>query len=143
MNYDETENGERKPEESMITVAVIGIVAALLAAQVKALKPEYGVYVSLAVCLVLFSAIAGRLTLLVDEINRLQSYVKLDAGYVGILLKMTGITYIAELASDLCKDAGYQAVAGQIELFGKLALLSLSMPVVLALLETVSGFLSL
>ena len=142
MNYDETENGERKPEESMITVAVIGIVAALLAAQVKALKPEYGVYVSLAVCLVLFSAIAGRLTLLVDEINRLQSYVKLDAGYVGILLKMTGITYIAELASDLCKDAGYQAVAGQIELFGKLALLSLSMPVVLALMETVSGFLS-
>ena len=93
----------------MITVAVIGIVAVLLAVQVKAMKPEYGIYVSLAVCLVLFSAI--------------------------------GVTYIAELASDLCKDAGYQAVAGQIELFGKLALLSLSMPVVLALLETVNGFL--
>ena len=90
----------------MITVAVIGIAAILLAVQVKALKPEYGIYMSLAVCLVLFSAIAGRLTLLVDEINQMQSYVKLDAGYVGILLKMTGVTYIAELASDLCKDAG-------------------------------------
>ena len=126
----------------MITVAVVGIAAVLLAVQVKALKPEYGIYMSLAVCLVLFSAIARRLELLVDEINQIQSYVKLDAGYVGILLKMTGVTYIAELASDLCKDAGYQAVAGQIELFGKLALLSLSMPVVLALMETVSGFLS-
>ena len=30
----------------MITVAVIGIVAVLLAVQVKALKPEYGVYMS-------------------------------------------------------------------------------------------------
>lgn len=125
----------------MITVAVIGIVAVLLAVQVKAVKPEYGIYMSLAVCLVLFSAIAGRLELLVDEVNQIQSYINLNAEYVGILLKMTGVTYIAELASDLCKDAGYQAVAGQIELFGKLALLSLSMPVVLALLETVSGLL--
>lgn len=126
----------------MITVAVIGVVSVLLAVQVKALKPEYGVYVSLAVCLVLFSVIAGRLELIVDEINRIQSYIKLDAGYVKILLKMTGITYVAELAADLCKDAGYQAVAGQIELFGKLALLSVSMPVILALLETVNGFLA-
>ena len=85
----------------MITVAVVGIAAILLAVQVKALKPEYGIYMSLAVCLVLFSAIAGRLELLVDEINQIQSYVKLDAGYVEILLKMTGVTYIAELASDL------------------------------------------
>lgn len=126
----------------MITVAVVGVVAVLLAVQVKALKPEYGVYMSLAVCLVLFSAIGGRLELIVEEINQIQSYVKLDTGYLNVLMKMAGITYIAELASDLCKDAGYQAVAGQIELFGKLALLSVSMPVILALLETVSSFLT-
>ena len=125
----------------MITVAVVGIVAVLLAVQVKALKPEFGIYMSLAVCLVLFTAISGRLELLVDSINQIQTYVNLDAGYLSILMKMAGITYIAELASDLCRDAGYQAVAGQIELFGKLALLVVSMPVTLALLETVSNFL--
>ena len=125
----------------MITVAVVGIVAVLLAVQVKALKPELGIYMSLAVCLVLFTAISGRLELLVDSINQIQTYVNLDAGYLSILMKMAGITYIAELASDLCRDAGYQAVAGQIELFGKLALLVVSMPVILALLETVSNFL--
>ncbi len=125
----------------MITVAVVGIVAVLLAVQVKALKPEFGIYMSLAVCLVLFTAISGRLELLVDSINQIQTYVNLDAGYLSILMKMAGITYIAELASDLCRDAGYQAVAGQIELFGKLALLVVSMPVILALLETVSNFL--
>ena len=125
----------------MITVAVVGIVAVLLAVQVKALKPEFGIYMSLAVCLVLFTAISGRQELLVDSINQIQTYVNLDAGYLSILMKMAGITYIAELASDLCRDAGYQAVAGQIELFGKLALLVVSMPVILALLETVSNFL--
>ncbi len=125
----------------MITVAVMGILSVLLAVQVKALKPEFGVYMSLAVCLALFGAVSGRLELLVDSIRQIQSYISLDAGYLGILMKMAGITYIAELASDLCKDAGYQAVSGQIELFGKLALLAVSMPVILALLETVSSFL--
>ena len=125
----------------MITVAVVGIVAVLLAVLAAALKAEFGICMSLAVCLVLFTAISGRLELLVDSINQIQTYVNLDAGYLSILMKMAGITYIAELASDLCRDAGYQAVAGQIELFGKLALLVVSMPVILALLETVSNFL--
>ena len=125
----------------LITVAVVGIVAVLLAVQVKALKPEFGIYMSLAVCLVLCTAISGRLELLVDSIKQIQTYVNLDRGYLSILMKMAGITYIAELASDLCRDAGYQAVAGQIELSGKLALLVVSMPVILALLETVSNFL--
>ena len=56
--------------------------------------------------------------------------------------KMIGITYVAEFSASLCRDAGYQAVAGQIELFGKLSILVSSMPVLLALLETISQFLS-
>ncbi len=66
----------------------------------------------------------------------------MDTAYVGTLLKMLGITYIADFSSNICKDAGYQAIAGQIEVFGKLAVLVLSMPILLALLDTIEGFLS-
>ena len=66
----------------------------------------------------------------------------MDSKYVAVLLKMIGITYVAEFSSNLCKDAGYQAAAGQIEMFAKLSILALSMPVLLALLETISQFLS-
>ena len=52
---------------------------------------------------------------------------------------MVGITYIAEFASGICKDAGYQTIAGQIETFVKLTILALGMPVLTALLETVKG----
>jgi stage III sporulation protein AD len=53
---------------------------------------------------------------------------------------MTGVTYISEFSAGICKDAGYGALAGQIEIFGKLSILALSMPIVLALLETLQGF---
>jgi stage III sporulation protein AD len=61
----------------------------------------------------------------------------LDSAYLVILLKMIGIAYVAEFSAGLCRDSGYSAVASQIELFGKLSLLGISMPVLQALLETV------
>ena len=57
------------------------------------------------------------------------------------LLKIVGITYIADFSSNLCKDAGYGAIAGQIEIFGKLSVLAISTPILMALLETVQSFL--
>ena len=48
---------------------------------------------------------------------------------------MIGVTYISEFASSLCRDAGYSTVAGQIELVGKLSILTIGMPIVLALFE--------
>ena len=58
------------------------------------------------------------------------------------MLKMIGITYIAEFSSGICRDAGYQTIASQIEIFSKLTILALGMPVLLALLETIQEFLA-
>ena len=41
---------------------------------------------------------------------------------------MLGVTYVAEFAENICKDAGYQAIAAQIEMFAKLAIVALSIP---------------
>ena len=56
-------------------------------------------------------------------------------------MKMIGIAYVAEFSSGICRDAGYGSIGTQIEIFGKLSILAVSMPVVLALLETMEGFL--
>ena len=58
------------------------------------------------------------------------------------ILKMIGITYIGQFSSGICKDAGYSAIAGQIELFCKLAIMAVSMPILLALLETIQDFMT-
>ena len=75
-------------------------------------------------------------------LREIQAMIRLNPVYLNTLLKMTGITYIAEFASGICKDAGYQTIAGQIETFAKLTILALGMPVLTALLETVREFLS-
>ena len=51
-----------------------------------------------------------------------------------------GITYIGQFSSAICKDAGYQMIGTQIDLFCKLSVMVLSMPVLLAILDTISEF---
>ena len=52
---------------------------------------------------------------------------------------MAGITYVSECASGICKDSGYTAVASQIEIFARISMLVISLPVVITLLETIGG----
>ena len=126
----------------ILKIAVLGIAGMLLGILLKEQKKEYELFVMLGVSLCIFYFIMSKLELVLSVINRMQAYVRLDTGYIAILIKMIGITYVAEFSSNLCKDAGYQAVAGQIEMFGKLSILVISMPVLLVLLETIGEFLS-
>lgn len=125
-----------------LQIGVIGVAGTLLALQFKSGKTEYGIYISIALSIVVFIGILGQLEMLVDTVRRIGSYINVDSVYISTLLKMLGITYVSEFSSSICKDAGYQTIAAQIEIFGKLAVFVLSMPVLLALLDTIRGFLS-
>lgn len=126
----------------MIQAGILGVAGVLLAVQFKGTKTEYGIYISIAVSLLIFYGLLSHLRVILDVVERIGSYIHMDSVYTGTLLKMLGTAYIAEFASSICKDAGYQAVAGQIEIFGKLAILVLCMPILLTLFDTIEGFLA-
>ncbi|MFR1832190.1 MAG: SpoIIIAC/SpoIIIAD family protein [Lachnospiraceae bacterium] len=127
---------------TVITIAALGIVAVLLAVQFKGLKGEYGTYLAAAAGLLIFSYGLLKLETILDAARKIQEYIKIHPVYLTVLIKMIGIAYIAEFASGICRDAGYSSIGVQIEIFGKLSILAVSMPVVLALLETMEGLLA-
>ena len=83
-----------------------------------------------------------RLGEILDTVRQLEQYIKIRPVYLITLLKMTGITYSAEFASGICKDAGYSSLGKQIEIFGKLTILAVSMPILLALFGTLDQILT-
>ena len=125
----------------IIKISILGITAVLLSQMLKNYKPEYGYYINLAVCICVFLYVMSKLTFLLDYVEQIQDMIHLDPVYLTMILKMIGITYVAEFAVNLCKDAGCQTIAGQIELFAKLSILVISMPVVLAFMETIGELL--
>ena len=126
---------------SIIQMAGVGVVGTLLALQFKNGKNEYAIYTVIAVSLVLFYGMKDKLESIQETVSTISSMVNINTDYISILLKMIGITYVAEFATGICKDAGYQTIANQIEMFTKLTILTFSMPVLEALLLTIKDFL--
>ena len=125
----------------ILKVSIFGISAVLMALVLKGCRPEYSYYVSIAVCICIFLLVANKLELIIGYADKMQKLIHLDDAYMGMILKMIGVTYIAEFASNICKDCGYQTIAGQIELFAKLSILVLGMPVILGFMETIGELL--
>lgn len=127
---------------SIVQIGVLGIVGTLVAVQFKSGKSEYGIYISVGLSLIIFFSIISRLNIILDAIKQIGESINLNSTYAGMLIKMLGITYVAEFSSGICKDAGYSVIASQIEVFSKLAILAMGMPVIMALLEVIGEFLS-
>ncbi|HAU86051.1 MAG TPA: stage III sporulation protein AD [Lachnospiraceae bacterium] len=126
----------------MIKVALLGLIAAMVAIQFKGRRPEYSLYISVSSCLIIFALGVTKIKSIMAILEKIESYISISPAYIAILLKMIGITYIAEFATSLCKDAGHDALSNQISIVGKLTILSMSMPIIVSLLDTISEFLA-
>ncbi len=127
---------------TIVSIAVLGLTAMMLAVQLKGVKGEYSVYLAAGAGLVIFFYGISKLETVIETVKQVQAYIKINHVYINALMKMIGITYIAEFSSGICKDAGYGSLGNQIEIFGKLSILAVSMPILLALMEMIQGILS-
>lgn len=122
---------------SLITLSLVSVIAILVAIILKKINGEYSTLISIGACLFIISYTFVRLKDLVNYLEALTSYIQLDLVYFEVIMKMIGIAYICEFASCICKDAGYSAVASQIELAGKVSMLAISIPVLLSVIDMV------
>ena len=122
---------------TFLGLAILTVMSALMAVYFKSVKSEYGLYISLIVCVVAMFFGISKLTYFMEVIELLRGYIGLDNAYVVIILKIIGISYVAEFASDVCKDCGYSAMSSQIQMVGKLTIFGISIPIIMTLLETI------
>lgn len=121
----------------LVLLAVIGMLAALVC---KKHQMDFSALISIGICLLLMFFMVQAFDELVAFIQQIAGFMNLE--YVGILLKLIGIAYVCEFASSLCKDAGYQAISGQIEMAGRVAMMVITVPVMTAIIDTIEQFLS-
>lgn len=103
---------------TIITIAAAGIATVLLAVQLKGLKGEYAAYMVMAAGAFIFFYGTGKLKDILEALERIQGYIKVNSVYLVTLLKMVGITYVAEFASGICKDAGYGSLETRLKYSG-------------------------
>ncbi|MGN0341304.1 MAG: SpoIIIAC/SpoIIIAD family protein [Roseburia sp.] len=125
----------------IIKIALFAIAAVVLGMLVRSLKPEFSALIGMTACTCIFLLLVHKIELVLSYIDTIRNFLPVDGKFMTLLLKMIGISYMAEFAGDICKDAGYQTMAGQIELFAKISILLISMPVLMSFLELIGEFL--
>lgn len=123
---------------NIMQVSVIGMFGTLFAIMLKGYKLEYSILIMIGTCCVLFAYTLSYLDTIVHILERYGGELN-NSKYISLILKVVGITYVSEFAASICRDSGYSAIASQIELFGKVAILFAGTPIVIALFEMIGN----
>lgn len=123
----------------IVKISALGLIGVLLAVQFKAQKPEYGILIGLCISILIFGYSLGQVRALFTQFEIIKQYLGNANGYLSVLVKVIGITYICEFSAGICKDAGFGAISDQIEILGKLAVIFAGLPVLFAVIEQIQG----
>lgn len=111
----------------------VAVITAILAVTVRQYRPELAVHVSIAGGAVLLLYAASELAGAAQILRDMFAQSGLGGGWLDLVLKITGIAYITQIASELCRDMGEGALAVKTELCGRLMMLTCVSPAILKL----------
>lgn len=81
--------------------------------------------------------ISGQLAGIIKLLSDFSNKTSINSQFLGILLKITGIALLTEFAVSVCKDSGENSIASKVDLGGKIMIISVSIPIISSLLETI------
>lgn len=125
-----------------VTICGFGVLAVILCAVVRQIKPDSALGISIAAGAVILAAVISAIAPSIAVMNELANKAGIDGNLVKILLKALAICYITTLCADCARDAGESALGSKLELAGRTAIAVISLPVFTNLAEFVTGMLS-
>jgi stage III sporulation protein AD len=124
---------------NIVGIAGAAICAAVIAAMLRRYHQEYAILVSIAAGAVILFSVFFSISPAIRQISTLLSSAGLSSEYALILFKTIGICFLAQFASDACRDAGENALASNVELAGKLTIIALALPLFEKIAQTAKG----
>lgn len=121
----------------IIRIIGIGLIGAALSLVIRNLRPELSMMIPVVISFTVIFCILPYLTAIINEVRSISAGAGIEQRYIDIVFKIIGVSYIASISAELCKDAGENAIAAKIELGGKLIIVFMSLPIVNRLLGIV------
>ena len=121
----------------IVKIIGVGLTALIIIIILKQYKPEFAIYASLIAGSIILFMLVGKITSIISIFTNLSSKIGMQSDFLKILLKITGIAILTEFAVSTCKDCGETSIASKVDLGGKIVIVSISIPIITALLELI------
>lgn len=120
----------------IIKISGIVICCILLCLIIKNIYPSYVFTISLILSVFISIYAFRELLMFFDVFN--SELTLINNSYFKIILKVIGISYVAEFTTNICKEHGFITAAYAMELITRITLVLFCMPVIKTLLELVN-----
>ncbi len=97
------------------------------------------VVLSVGGCVVLFAVFVRVFSVM--KSNSVPTFEGADKDAIAVILKTLAVAYLTGFGSDICTDAGQRAVANALETAGKAIMLSMALPMLLGIFDSVNKIL--
>ena len=121
----------------IIKIIGIGLISLIIIIIIKQYRPEFAIYISIIAGILIITLSLDKLTGIINILTTLSNKTGINSEYLAILLKITGIAILTEFAVSICNDAGESAIATKVDLGGKIIIISISIPIIVELLELI------
>ena len=121
----------------VIKIIGVGLISLIIIIIVRQYKPEFTLYISLLAGALILLFIMDKIGGIIDLLTTLSNKTAINNEFLTLLIKITGIAFLTEFAVSICKDTGESAIASKIDMGGKVIIVSMSIPIISSLLETV------
>ncbi len=118
------------------------IVASAAALMLSGYKREYSFLIGVAAGAAVFVYLLGIAVNSVFGLRNIVEQAGLNTSYFSVILKSLGICLITGFVSDICRDAGQNALASGAELAGRCAVFIISLPLLEQILSTAAEIIS-
>lgn len=127
----------RAQNMEILQIVGLALLGTVLLTIVRQTRSDIAVALSAAVGVVVFMMAASRLAQFVSVLTQLADAAGVSRIYLDTVLRVVGVAYLAAFGAQVCRDAGEGALASKVELAGKVLILTMSVPLMFALLELV------
>ena len=125
----------------ILKISAFALIATIVIVLIKQEKKEIGVIISIFAATIIAVYGITKLEDIVNLIFDLAENAGVNAKYIEIILKVVGIAYIIELTKDVCVDSGETALAGKVEMAGKIMIVASTIPIISGVVEVINKLL--
>lgn len=122
--------------------AAAAIIVSIIALGLKKNNASISTVLIIGGSIFIFFVIVSTVVSIISDVQSIFSFTGADYTYLKVILKCLAVSLIAQFSADICSDASNQALANQIIFAGKLTIVAMSMPILKAVLEIITGLIN-
>ena len=121
----------------IIKIVAFAFMALFIVLIFKGKRDDLAIQISIAAGIIIFLFMISKLTIIMGFLQTLANKASIDVVYLNTVFKILGIAYLASFCSEICKDAGESSIASKVEFAGKILILVLAIPILMAVMQSI------